>query len=197
MDGADRRPIVGVLLAAGYGRRFGADKLLHPLADATPLAVAAGRALRASCPRAVAVVRPEQAVLAGLLESEGLQVVCCAAARGGMGHSLSAGVAASPDAAGWLVALADMPFIRRDTFGLLATALAAGAPLVAPRHAGLRGHPVGFAARWYGELLQLAGDEGARGLLRNQGHLLRLIETDDPGVLRDVDRPADLAPPAP
>lgn len=193
MDGADRPQIAGLLLAAGYGRRFGADKLLHPLADGTPLAVASARALRAACPRVLAVLRPEQDVLAGLLAAEGLEVVLCPEARGGMGHSLSAGVAASPDAAGWLVALADMPFIRPATLSRVAATLVAGAPLAAAACAGQRGHPVGFAARWRSELLALSGDEGARTLLRAQGHLLQLIETDDPGVLRDVDRPTDLA----
>ncbi|KAB2966198.1 nucleotidyltransferase family protein [Zoogloea sp.] len=195
--GEGRRPqVAGLLLAAGYGRRFGADKLLHPLADGTPLAVASARALRAACPRALAVLRPEQGALAGLLVAEGLEVVTCPEARGGMGHSLSAGVAASPAAAGWLVALADMPFIRPDSLGRVAAALRAGAPLAAAACAGQRGHPVGFSACWREALLALAGDEGARALLRSQGHLLQLIETDDPGVLRDVDRPADLAPEA-
>ncbi|WP_374503404.1 NTP transferase domain-containing protein, partial [Zoogloea sp.] len=98
-------PIIGLLLAAGQGRRFGSDKLLHPLDDGTPMAVRAARSLKAACPRSIAVLRPEQTVLAGLLAEEGLQPVFSAAARGGMGHSLAAGVAASPAAGGWLVAL--------------------------------------------------------------------------------------------
>lgn len=196
MDATGCPQIVGLLLAAGYGRRFGADKLLHPLADGTPLAVASARALRSACSRVVAVLRPEQTVLAGLLAAEGLEVVLSADARGGMGHSLSGGVAASPAAAGWLVALADMPFIRSATLRQVAAALTAGAPMAAPLCAGQRGHPVGFAARWRNELLGLSGDEGARALIRAHGHLLQLIETDDPGVLQDVDRPADLDPPA-
>jgi molybdenum cofactor cytidylyltransferase len=191
---ADRPAVVGLLLAAGYGRRFGADKLLHLLPDGTPLAVASARTLRMACSRALAVLRPEQAALAGLLAAEGLEVVICPEARDGMGHSLSAGVAASPDAAGWLVALADMPFIRPDSLSRVAAALLAGAPLAAPACAGQRGHPVGFAARWRSDLLALSGDEGARALLRAQGHLLQVVETDDPGVLRDVDRLEDLKP---
>jgi len=35
------RGIAGILLAAGCGSRFGANKLLAPLADGTPLAIAA------------------------------------------------------------------------------------------------------------------------------------------------------------
>lgn len=185
--------ISGVLLAAGQGRRFGADKLLQPLADGTPVAVAAARALRAACPDSLAVLRPEQDALAVLLEAEGLAVVRCTAAHGGMGHSLAAGVAASVGADGWLVALADMPRIQVATLGRVAAAIAGGAALAAPVFAGRRGHPVGFAARWQSALLALEGDEGARAILRQHAALLHTLASDDPGVLQDVDTPADLA----
>jgi len=185
--------IVGLLLAAGHGRRFGGDKLLQPLADGTPVAVAAARALKAACADSIAVLRPEQDALAALLEAEGLRVVRCAAARSGMGHSLAAGVAASRDARGWLVALADMPCIRVATLQAVAELIGGGAALAAPSYAGRRGHPVGFAARWRDALLALEGDEGARAILEQSRFLLHVLETDDPGVLQDVDSPADLA----
>ncbi len=185
--------IVGLLLAAGHGRRFGGDKLLQPLADGTPVAVAAARALKAACADSIAVLRPEQDALAALLEAEGLRVVRCAAARSGMGYSLAAGVAASRDARGWLVALADMPCIRVATLQAVAELIGGGAALAAPSYAGRRGHPVGFAARWRDALLALEGDEGARAILEQSRFLLHVLETDDPGVLQDVDSPADLA----
>lgn len=185
--------IVGLLLAAGHGRRFGGDKLLQPLADGTPVAVAAARALKAACADSIAVLRPEQDALAALLEAEGLRVVRCAAARSGMGYSLAAGVAASRDARGWLVALADMPCIRVATLQAVAELIRGGAALAAPSYAGRRGHPVGFAARWRDALLALEGDEGARAILEQSRFLLHVLETDDPGVLQDVDSPADLA----
>lgn len=185
--------IVGLLLAAGQGRRFGSDKLLHPLDDGTPLAVASARKLKEACPRAIAVLRPEQTTLAALLIAEGLEVVICPEASAGMGHSLAAGVAASLGAAGWLVALADMPFVQVATLRSVADALNAGAALAAPFHNGQRGHPVAFAARWRDELLVLTGDEGARAVVGNNRGLLSRIDTADAGVLRDVDTPQDLA----
>ena len=184
--------LVGVLLAAGRGTRFGSDKLLHPLPDGTPLAVAAARTLQAACPRCVAVLRPEQTGLAECLTREGLAVVFSPEARAGMGHSLAAGVATTPEAAGWLVTLADMPFLRVDTVQAVMRALAGGAALAAPVCAGRRGHPVGFAARWRDELQGLTGDEGARALLGRHRALIVGIETDDAGVLRDVDVREDL-----
>lgn len=190
--------IVGVLLAAGQGRRFGSDKLLHPLADGTPMAVAAARRLLAACPLSVAVLRPEQQALASLLSAEGLRVSFSDEADQGMGHSLSAAVRATPQASGWLIALADMPFIAPDTLLSVATRLDQGASIAAPFHQGRRGHPVGFAQAWFDALSALTGDQGARDILRAHEHALQRLDTTDAGVLIDIDTPDMLTawPPA-
>jgi molybdenum cofactor cytidylyltransferase len=109
-----------------------------------------------------------------------------------MGESLAHAVRATRDAGGWVIALADMPFVRPETIRAVAWRLAAGAPIVAPRYHGERGHPVGIAARYLAELEALAGDEGARAILKRDAALVEFVDCDDPGVLRDVDTPADL-----
>jgi hypothetical protein len=53
-----------------------------------------------------------------------------------------------------------------------------------------------LAAPWRDALLALAGDHGARDIVAAAGELCVLLDADDPGVLRDVDRPTDLNPPA-
>jgi molybdenum cofactor cytidylyltransferase len=190
------RPVSGILLAAGSGRRFGvhggAHKLLQPLPSGEPLAVAAGRNLIAAVPDSVAVVRAGDLALAAALRAIGLRVVEHPGADGGLGTSLAAGVAATPNAAGWLIALGDMPWVQPETILALTEALAAGASLVAPLYAGRRGHPVGFAAPWGDRLMTLKGDLGARDLIAAHEDQLLLLTTKDPGVLLDVDAPADL-----
>lgn len=184
--------VVGILLAAGRSRRFGADKLLHPLADGTPLAVAAARSLKAAGP-ALAVLRPGQQALARLLREEGLAVALTSERNAGMGESLACGVAAAPFAAGWLVALADMPFVNPATVRAVRLALDRGARLAAPHVDGRRGHPVGFAACWGDALQALRGDQGARALLHQHAAQIHRITCSDHGALRDVDTPESLA----
>jgi molybdenum cofactor cytidylyltransferase len=187
------KAILGILLAGGVARRFGADKLLHPLADGTPIAAASGRHLKAALPRVVAVVRPGAPELERVLRAEGLEVTVCAQAADGMGTTLAHAVRAGGAAAGWVIALADMPFVRPETIGRVAAAIAGGAALAAPVHGRNRGHPVGFGARFRRELEGLAGDAGARELVKANAAGLVLIPVDDPGVVRDIDVPADLA----
>jgi molybdenum cofactor cytidylyltransferase len=182
----------GVLIAAGQSRRFGTDKLLYPLADGTPLAVAAFRNLKPTCAEVVAVLRPEQEELAGKLWNEGARIVISEDCHAGMGHSLAAGVRASAEAQGWLLALADMPYVQTATMQKIAQALAAGASIAAPVLDAQRGNPVGFAGKWYEALIQLSGDNGARSLLAVHAAEVQLINCKDSGIHRDIDIPADL-----
>lgn len=183
--------IVGVLLAAGRGERFGGHKLLAPWRDGTAVAVAAAQHLIDALPDSVAVLRPGDEILASLLAAEGLRIVVNPNADGGMGTSLARGVAAS-EADGWVIALADMPAIRPATIQAVAEALAAGTSLAAPVYRGERGHPIGFACRFQAELAALEGDRGGRDILVQHANELRLIEVDDPGVLVDIDHEDDI-----
>jgi len=188
--------IVGVLLAAGRGTRFGGDKLLARLSSGDlpgePVGVVALRHLRMALPDVIAVVRPDDHALAAELGANGAHIVRCANADDGMGASLACGVRASAQAQGWVVALADMPWIAPATIMRVAAAIAHGAPLAAPFHDGRRGHPVGFSHDCYDALAALTGDDGAKAIVEVRSDQLARIDTDDAGVLRDVDTMKDL-----
>lgn len=197
--------IVGLLLAAGAGRRFDPDgrrlKLLErapagPHAG-RPIAVAAALQLHDAVDRLIAVVAPahfpSQADLHRCLATAGCELVINDAPERGLGRSIAVGVAASADAAGWLVQLADMPDGSASTARAVRSALdsaPAGTDCVAPTCKGRRGHPVAFRASLREELLALDGDAGARSVLDRHPPLL--LETNDPGCLIDIDRPGDL-----
>jgi molybdenum cofactor cytidylyltransferase len=102
-------------------------------------------------------------------------------------------VAASRDAAGWIIGLGDMPRVRPDTIAAVRAALESGATIAAPFLAdGRRGHPVGFAATLREELEALDGDEGARSLLARHADRVRKVPVDDPGIVLDIDSVEDL-----
>ena len=188
----------GILLAAGYSTRFGSNKLLQALPAGapeagTPIGLAAAKHLLEALPDSIAVVRPRAQKLGKILRDAGCNTVVCRNANEGMGTSLAAGVRAASEADGWVVALADMPFLRPETIRLIAKGLSDGAAIAAVAYRGERGHPVGFARRFLDELSALRGDQGARELLAQRSECVSLFEVDDPGVLRDIDRPSDLA----
>ena len=187
-------PVQGILLAAGYGRRFdaegGQDKLLVQMDDGRPVLWHSARALSAALPDCLAVIRPGQALRARWLTEGGCRVLESPAAEAGMGSALAAAVGACRGASGWVVALADMPWLDASAVAAVATEIDAPQRLVAMTHRGRRGHPVGFGSAWGEQLAALTGDTGARALLAGQD--IRLIDWPDDSVLRDIDRPADL-----
>lgn len=190
----DDRRVAGVLLAAGTSSRFGeANKLLAAL-DGEPVVRHAARTLldpAAGLDRVVAVVGHEADRVRAALP-DGLAVVENPNYERGQATSVQAGVEAVREADAAVFALGDLPRVRPETVGLLVRAFRAGLgdPLAAACE-GRRGNPVLFGARHFDALADVAGDTGGRRILLESDDAA-LVETGDPGVLRDVDTPEDL-----
>jgi molybdenum cofactor cytidylyltransferase len=197
-------PLVGILMAAGRGRRFDPlgqrNKLLQALRGGELVVAASARKLLAVVSRVIAVVPPDDGGVGAILSGLGCEVTVCPDADSGMAASLVHAIRHSighslPDAApfpdAWLVALGDMPHVAPATLAALRDGLAAGAPIVAPVKDGRRGNPVGFGRAHLEALLALQGDQGARRLL--QTCPVTEIPVDDPGIFLDIDTPTDLS----
>jgi len=182
---------VGVLLAAGKSKRFGSNKLLHPIVDNTPMLLVTAQKIASVLPGSVIVINQALKNYTDQLEQLSLQVVINKQAEQGMGSSIACGVRASQEASGWLIALADMPYIKTDTLTLLANKLNEGARIVAPLFNQQRGHPVGFYHDYLNDLLALRGDTGARYIIQRDQERLEFVPTNDEGVVRDVDYPQE------
>lgn len=162
--------------------------------DGTPMLARVLRALAAS--RAVPLlcaVRADDARGAALAKEEGARAVAVEAADEGRAASIRAVVgAAPPDASGFLIALADQPFLCAADFeALIAVHEQDPDAIVHASYGGRRGSPALFAARDRAALLSLRGEEGGRVLFGRSPGRLRAVALD-PGRGRDVDTPADL-----
>jgi molybdenum cofactor cytidylyltransferase len=186
--------LTGILLAAGRGKRFDPsgvrNKLLQQLANGDTVVVASARNMLAALPRVIAVVRPGDDKVASALGTLGCEVRVCGDADTGMAASLTYAIDCSKGAEGWVIALGDMPHVQPATIAALADAVAGGAQIAVPVHAGQRGNPVAFGSVHLPLLLALDGDQGARAIL--QSHTVTEIMVGDNGVLRDIDTPDDL-----
>ncbi|MBB1201434.1 nucleotidyltransferase family protein [Enterobacteriaceae bacterium 89] len=184
--------VTGIIIAAaGCGARFTqaggkGNKLNADLHADTLFSATLTQALASGLPVHV-VTRPDNA---------GVQKVCqrrhvayTLLDSPGLGHSIAAGVAATPEWAGWLIHLADMPYVEADVFCRVATALSEH-DVARPCYQHAPGHPVGFSHLLRDGLLALEGDEGARSLLA-QYPAFRL-ETRCAGVIQDIDLPSQL-----
>lgn len=185
--------VVGVLLAAGTSTRFGDRNKLLVAVDGEPLVRHAARSLLASAADPVIVVTGYGAdEVRGVLEGLDVEFTHNPDFASGQASSVAVGVAAAlghgADAA--VFALGDMPGVEPSSITALIEAYRAGeGDAVAAAYRGERGNPVLFDSRFFDALADGEGDTGGRDLLLAHGVL---VETGDPGVVLDIDTPADL-----
>jgi molybdenum cofactor cytidylyltransferase len=190
----DGRPAV-IVLAAGKGSRFlGTEhKLAQNLGALTVLGCTLQHAIASHLQVIVVTTQALADVACRSVAARDVIVLPEVGAPGqhalGMGYSISAGVNARPNAAGWLILPGDMPQVQPVTLQAVARELEHHAVAFA-QYKGRRGHPVGFSAELYSELSALSGDEGARRLVARYPAFG--VEVADAGVLVDVDTLADL-----
>lgn len=186
--------VAGVLLAAGRSSRYGeANKLLEPI-DGEPMVRRSARTLlEVRLDPVVAVVGYEADRVREALDGLELRVVENADFADGQATSVAAGAESLPeDVDAAVFALGDMPWVRAETVSGLVAAYASGAgTALAAAFEGERGNPVLWDARHFDALATQSGDVGGRDLLYAVDDAA-LVETGDPGVGRDVDRPADV-----
>jgi molybdenum cofactor cytidylyltransferase len=196
MTGVDGAAFEAIVLAAGAGSRFGGGKLLAPWRGGVLLDGALEAAFAAPVRRVIVVTGSDaeevEAAARGWAERAAgvsrLAIVHAPEHAEGMGASLRTGAAAlSTGLAGVFVFLGDMPRIPAGVAERLAEAVQAGAPAAAAVFQGRRGHPTLIGAALIPALLSLKGDAGARGVLKDLGQDLALVEAPDDGVLFDVD----------
>lgn len=180
-----------LILAAGLGRRFGADKRFVEVGGEAMLRRTVHQALASGLPVTVALAEQDDRA-AALLADLPAQWLAVGTRHGGMGDTLAAAVARM-DRSHLLLALGDMPWIRPETYRFVAAQLGNGR-IVRPVFEGVKGHPVGFCASFWPGLMALKGDSGARSLLDAHPEALIQLQVDDPGILMDVDVPDDLVP---
>ena len=181
-----------VVLAAGAGSRYHGTR--HKLSEQLGGDSVLVRTLRNAIASEMSVVLViSEALIAearGLVAPADMVVVDPRSQTSwGMGDSIAAGVSIHASATGWLVLPADMPLVRPGSLRAVAAALDQQ-PIAFAQHRGRRGHPVGFGAELFSELVMLKGDEGARRLLAR--YPTAAVELDDPGVLFDIDTIDDL-----
>jgi molybdenum cofactor cytidylyltransferase len=189
--------IAAIVLAAGLGRRMGAIKPLLEI-DGEPLLTRVLHAIDAAgVDRTIVVLGRSATQIRSRVDLSLHQVVVNSTPELGLSSSLRLGIAELPaDADGVLVFHADMPYVSPATIRAVRLAAVRGARVSAPRYRGVRGFPVYFARSCFSELLDgLCGDAGGRELLEEHPEWVELVDVEDPGSIRDLDRPTDLISP--
>lgn len=191
---AEEMDIGGVLLAAGPGERFeGPFKLLQPVEGEPMVRKAASALVESSLSAVVTVVGHEADAVREALSDLNVETVENTNYRDGQSTSVHMGVemARERDWDAAVFGLGDMPFVTPETVDLVAQTYREGhGSIVAAGFDGKRGNPTLFDAEYYPDLMAVTGDTGGRPVLMSSPDVA-LVETGDPGVLRDIDTRED------
>lgn len=192
---------LGILLAAGAGRRAGGPKALRLGTDGVPwVARSVQVLLDGGCEHVLVVLG------AGALEVEPLvrdrddvSTTWCARWDEGMGASLRCGLGWALEAAGdedgidadaALIHLVDLPDVDDGVIARVLDRARGRDALARATYDGRPGHPVLLGADHWGEVLDSArGDRGARDVLARRD--VRAVECGDLATGLDVDGPPD------
>ena len=180
-----------IVMAAGIGKRFGANKLLEELGG-KPLFCWALEAIDPACFSEVVVVTGHDAV-AEKAQAMGFTTVCNNRPEEGISRTIRLGLEAAGDCSGALFMTADQPLLSRETLQTLTAAfLEAPQQIHAAAHDGKRGNPCLFPAAFFPELAALQGDTGGAAVIRKHPERLRLTEIPAQELL-DCDTPEMMA----
>lgn len=191
------RNVAAVILAAGRSTRMGGPNKLLAELNGKPLVRIVAEQAVASRAGSVTVVTGHQAAeveraLAGLK----VDFVRNPDFADGLATSVKAGIAALPAAAdGAVVCLGDMPLIDARLIDKLIDAFAPdrGHLIAVPVADGRRGNPVLWSRRFFGELMTLDGDIGARHLIARHAEAVADVPVEGDGAFLDIDTPQALA----
>jgi molybdenum cofactor cytidylyltransferase/nicotine blue oxidoreductase len=191
--------LVGLLLAAGAGRRMGGPKALLRDGRGVPfLDRMIGVLFEGGCERVTVVVgaaAPEvTAVLveAGWVDDPAVDTVVAEDWQEGMGASLRAGLRSLGEGEAALVTLVDLPDVDEAVVRRVAGVASGTDALVRATYDGRPGHPVLIGRNhWPGVLSTAHDDQGAREYLATHDHLT--CECGDLATGKDVDGPDDLS----
>ena len=186
--------ISAVILAAGESRRMGKqNKLLLPVGGEALLVKLVKSVCSSDVGQVLVVIGHEAEKIRLELNNFPLNFVYNPNFSEGMTTSIKFGVKeVSPDSDGFLICLADMPFINTSEINKLINAYVQNrikekGLIVVPVFQGQRGNPVLFSSEFRIDILEYKKEFGCKEVIMNNSESVEEIEMDDENMLLDVD----------
>ena len=175
-----------MILASGFSKRMGCNKLLLPVEDKTMIAHVFDAVRQAGFRQIVVVTGYDE--IAQMADKNGFIVVENRHPELGQSHSVVLGVQKTSPSAGWMFFNGDMPWLKQDTVDKLLE-YADAVHIVVPRYGSRPGQPVYFPAAFKEELLALTGDHGGRTIIRSYPDRVCYVPIDNIRQGADIDTP--------
>jgi molybdenum cofactor cytidylyltransferase len=190
------RNIAAIVLAAGRSSRMGGpNKLLAEIGGRPLVRIVVEEALASHARPVIVVTGHQRERVEAALASLPVKFLHNPNFADGLGTSLKTGIAALPgEVDGVIVCLGDMPQVDAGLIDRLIGALDPdkGALVVVPTIDGKRGNPVVWSRRFFGDLMTVEGDIGARYLIGRYPEAVAEVPLSGMAAFTDVDTPEAL-----
>jgi molybdenum cofactor cytidylyltransferase len=185
--------IAAVVLAAGFARRMGRQKLLLEFKGKAVVRWSV-EAVLPHVGDCVVVTGQDDSAVRTALSGLAVRFAVNARPQDGQGSSIAVGIAAlEPWTSAAVIVLGDQLRTPADVLPALLSAHARShKSIVTPSYRGTRGTPVLFGSDVFSELRSLRGDEGARAVVAARPDRVEVVPLDI-AMPADVDTPEDFA----
>lgn len=190
MTSSENPGLIALIMAAGLSRRYGSDKRFARINDQYMIQHAINALSKANLTFKL-VCRPDDMDTSFFQQFTTGQCIVSHNHHQGIGASISAGIQSiQADYSHCLICLADMPYIKAQTYQAIAAHCQTEKALaVIPRYQNTTGNPVAISAKLYKDFIQLSADKGGKAILQQYHQHTKLLDVDDPGILQDIDQP--------
>lgn len=183
--------VTGIVLAAGFSKRFGSDKLLLDFHGQPMIEKIIREALASKLDRVLVIFRSSE--IERIAEDLKVEAFYNNKAHLGQAESVKLGVAKSEASSAYMFIMGDQPLLDVQLINSLIDKYHMDPGLiVVPCYGARRGNPVIFPPVLREELLKLEGDAGGRQIMGQFSELLSLYQVEDERLGRDLDLKDDL-----
>ncbi|MDI6706580.1 MAG: nucleotidyltransferase family protein [Bacillota bacterium] len=178
--------ISGIILAAGEGKRASGNKLSRYVMGKPMLQWVIEMAVNSNIKHNIIITGKEKEFAEKLAVLYNIETVHNTDYRSGMSSSIKRGVESLPNNTdGFAIILGDMPFVKPETMNSLIAEFSKSR-IIVPVFQGKRGHPVIFPIDYKAAIFSIKGDIGAKEVLINNKAAIKYFETEDRGVIQDI-----------
>jgi molybdenum cofactor cytidylyltransferase len=181
--------IWAIILAAGESSRMGSPKMLLPFKDSTMLGSVIGNVLASDIDNIMIVLGADKDKVFDIVQKHPVSHCINDNYKEGMLSSVQCGFRNLPsDFEAVLVFQGDQPLIVSNVINSVIEAyVSSGKGIVMPVFRRKRGHPLLISKKYIDEIEKIDAGEGLRSLAYKFSDDVLEVETDQPGILRDID----------
>ncbi len=181
--------ISAILLAAGKSKRMGKPKQLLPFGRTTVVEQAVDNLLSSAVDEVIVVLGYRAEEMAKTIADKPVKLAINPDYEQGMSTSIVAGLKlVDSRARAVILTLGDQPLISSQTINrLIEEFYNHDKGIVIPTYQRRRGHPVIFAIKYLGELLEVKGDIGGRHIIDNHPDDILEVAVDSESIISDID----------